>query len=114
MNKNELQPLSVASLRRHFIEIYRLSADQADLMVDSACRSLRESLHAGTTALARGDRGELAGCAHNLKGVFLNIGERDWAEVARRLENVANGIAEGDEQLLLQRLHESISTLPSL
>lgn len=86
-----------ARLRYHFRTVYKLNDDQVELMVRSSAKSLRIALAAAEKALKETDiRAPLVEAGHSLKGLFLNMGEGEWAEVARTLERVAKTGKEQD------------------
>lgn len=90
------QPLNLMKVRAHFRGEYQLSDEQAELMIQSSAKSIEKIL--GESKLLRaalGGEGSLPESQvsevakrffHSLKGLFLNMGETDWADYARTLE----------------------------
>jgi len=83
-------PLNLENLRNHFRNIYKLKDEQVEFMIKSASLSLQTALTSAEQALASENLGaELALVSHSLKGLFLNLGEREWAALARAMEMAA-------------------------
>ncbi len=83
-------PLNLENLRNHFRNIYKLNDEQVEFMIKSASQSLQTALTSAEQALASENHGaELALVSHGLKGLFLNLGERDWAALAKAMEMAA-------------------------
>ncbi len=60
---------------------------QVELMVESSCKSLKQGL-ARLTAVFSGDE-PVAGIEdlfHGFKGLFLNMGEAEWAAYTKEIE----------------------------
>lgn len=90
-----LPPVSAENLRQHFKKTYKLHDEQVDLMLESSARSLRNTFTAADTTLLTSKRyEEVARHAHSMKGLLLNMGEKEWAERARKIEIAA--LAEED------------------
>lgn len=79
--------VSINTLRSHFRSTYKLAEDQIDTMLEASAKSLTTSLAALFAALESGDKEQLFKTAHSLKGLLLNMGEDQWAELARQLEH---------------------------
>jgi len=85
--RQQLPPkVSINSLRNHFRSTYKLAEDQIDMMLVASAKSLTANFAALHTALESGDIEQLTRTAHSLKGLLLNMGENQWAELARELE----------------------------
>lgn len=83
-------PLTIDGLRRHFRETYQLGDVQIELMVNSSRMSLEKILSEAQQAFNAADTCEkLVPVGHNLKGLLLNMGANQWADVARDLEKSA-------------------------
>jgi len=83
-----LTPVSLEKLRRHFLEAYKLNASQVEIMVVSSSKSLTQALDNIEKHLkTKEDDQTLSSVFHNLKGVFLNMGEKEWADFFRDIEN---------------------------
>lgn len=85
-------PVTVAALRAHFADKYQLDEEHIELMLQSSKDSLQAVFV--RTDTASGDQPfdfhELKQIGHSLRGLFLNLGEARWAEVARKMEQGAN------------------------
>jgi hypothetical protein len=80
-------PVSIAVLRNHFKVTYNLGEEQVELMIQSSRKSMEKILSDAEMALQTEDpRAQLGNIGHSLKGLLLNMGEQQWAEVARDLE----------------------------
>ena len=102
-----------ANLRNHFETIYQLDPSQVEIMLESSAKSLQATLTDLSKAI-EGDNGlkEVSRLGHSLKGLLLNMGEREWADLARRIEQSAalgkqmdymgiiKGIRQGSKKLL--------------
>jgi HPt (histidine-containing phosphotransfer) domain-containing protein len=83
-------PASLERLRNHFRQVYKLNEDQVEFMLRSASQSLRTTFASAKQALASDDLcSALAPVAHCLKGLLLNLGEGEWAALARIIEKAA-------------------------
>lgn len=83
-------PVSLERLRNHFRQVYKLNEEQVEFMVKSASQSLQTALAAAEQALESDDPYiALAPVAHSFKGLLLNIGEGEWAALARAMEQAA-------------------------
>ena len=80
-------PISLVNLRRHFKEVYGFNTSQIDVMVESSSKSLVQAFGNAAEALGEIDPQEkLILVFHGIKGLFLNMGENDWAAFAREVE----------------------------
>lgn len=108
----QLTPVSVDRLRRHFSQTYQLNDEQVEFMVRSAARSLQTTFDTVDQALAGGDPCTvLIPVAHSLKGLLLNMGEAGWADIARRIESAAKAKEVHDYALPLQAIREAMSAI---
>lgn len=84
-------PVHVESLKNHFKSAYRLTDAQIDCMLKSSAESLKLTLALLQKATDEKDNfKEICVQSHRLKGVLLNMGENDWAQVARQMEKSAS------------------------
>jgi HPt (histidine-containing phosphotransfer) domain-containing protein len=89
-------PIEPSNLRVHFATIYRLDAHQVEVMLESSAKSLKTTLAELQKAIDDNHESrEISRLAHSLKGVLLNMGELEWADLARRIEKSTG--AEGRE-----------------
>jgi HPt (histidine-containing phosphotransfer) domain-containing protein len=83
-------PVEPSNLREHFTTTYRLNSDQVEVMLKSSALSLATTLAKLQKAIDENHGyGEISRLSHSLKGVLLNMGELEWAELARRIEKAA-------------------------
>ena len=81
------EPILLEKLRTHFSDVYRFDAPQVEVMVQSSSKSLRQAMTDIEEFLLTGDNYQLLGSVfHNLKGVSLNMGEKEWADFFRTIE----------------------------
>ncbi|MDK9706874.1 MAG: hypothetical protein OEL83_07455 [Desulforhopalus sp.] len=81
-------PVTMAKLRRHFRDQYLLTDPQVELMLTSSSKSLEQSLENLAEGIAAKDMAvdHLKAVYHGLKGVLLNMGESEWADYTRAIE----------------------------
>ncbi|MFH0783822.1 MAG: hypothetical protein V2B20_17960 [Pseudomonadota bacterium] len=79
--------ITLARLRNHFRQKYRLSEPQVETMVVSSSKSLKQGLENLKRFLA-GDKSVEGPAAiyHGFKGLFLNMGEAEWAAFTKDIE----------------------------
>lgn len=99
-------------LREHFSTTYRLKDDQIDMMLASTSKSLNASLRALYEALDEGGNlNEVSRLGHSVKGLLLNMGEPQWAEFARELENSAAKGESRDYRKLVECIHRGVEKI---
>ncbi len=81
--------ITLVKLREHFKEKYKFTEPQVELMVVSSCKSLEQGL-AHLLGFLAGEasvqgRG-LKAIYHGFKGLFLNMGEPEWAAYTKEIE----------------------------
>lgn len=99
-------PVTVAALRAHFADKYQLDGADIELMLQSSKDSL-QAVFVGTDTIFSNpplDFNELRRIGHSLRGLFLNLGEPRWAEVARKMEHGAKQ----EESLRYSEMFEAI------
>jgi hypothetical protein len=86
--KKSIPPLiTVGKLRDHFRHKYKLNEAQVELMIMSSSKSLEQGLAQLVEVLARVEPVESLGAVyHGLKGLFLNMGEQEWAAYTKEVE----------------------------
>lgn len=104
--------VSEERLRNHFKTVYRLDDNQVDMMVKSSANSLSNSLTAlyevldGETELQH-----ISKLGHSIKGLLLNMGEQEWAEIARKLEVSASSGADIDYRSMVDCIQKGVEDL---
>jgi HPt (histidine-containing phosphotransfer) domain-containing protein len=110
LKNNEIQKLPRVSRERlvhHFKATYRLDDDQIKVMIDSSARSMNAALAALYQALDENrDLSEIARLGHSIKGLLLNMGETQWAELARELEKAAAQGKQLDFRAIVANIHQ--------
>ncbi len=80
-------PIALVRLRDHFRDTYKLTGPQVEIMVVSSSKSLEQGFAHLSEVLAAGEQIErLHAFYHGLKGLFLNMGEPEWAAYAKEIE----------------------------
>lgn len=83
-------PIKIENLRSHFRNTYGLTEEQIEKMLISSAKSLATTLSKLYDSLEKEeDLPELNRLGHSLKGLLLNMGEQEWAAIARHLEKSA-------------------------
>lgn len=99
-------PVTLAGLRSHFLTTYGLKEDQVELMVNSSRRSLEKIFNEAREAMGKDDvAATMVGVCHSLKGLLLNMGEPDWADMARMLEKAARDGKPVDFKMAMEQFH---------
>ena len=80
-------PVTLPNLRSHFKEMYGLNLTQTEVMLESSSLSLVQVFESAKEVLSNTNpREQLGPVMHGLKGLLLNMGENEWAAVARDVE----------------------------
>jgi len=104
--------ITLADLRRHFKETYGLSPAQIDVMVESSSKSLAQAFSQAIAAINTADpRPELAPVFHGLKGLFLNMGENEWAAFAREVEQRLKKQEPCDFTMVIEEMQAGLSEI---
>lgn len=101
----------MARVRRHLVKVYGLEPEQVEQMLNISLKSLAESLAQAQSALAENDLQALSRAAHKAKGMLLNAGLEQEAELALTIESRARDEKEDNYAELLNRLTQSIPSL---
>ena len=81
-------PLVLDQLRDHFRRTYLLNETQVETMLASSSKSLRMALASATEIINEKEtQARFTMIFHSLKGLLLNMGELEWAEFSKELEN---------------------------
>lgn len=105
-------PVTICGLKMHFENTYQLGTEQVELMIDSSRKSLEKILGDARVVLQSEHAcKELVNIGHSLKGLMLNMGEPEWAEVARDLERSARLGERRDYAALIAGLTEGVRTV---
>lgn len=109
-------PVTIENLREHFRTTYKLNEEQIDLMVVSSARSLQTAFLA-LDAIGGDDGDEhmkIAAIAHSLKGLFLNMGQHEWASSAVEIENAANAGQDRDYKTMFLDLRYGLQDVTNI
>lgn len=105
-------PVTVAALRNHFKSTYKLQDDQVELMIRSSKSSLNKVFFSAREAFKLQDVcGALFRVGHSLKGLLLNMGEPQWADVARKLENAAKNGENRNYKAMVEVLEKGMAEI---
>ena len=78
-------------------------------MLKSSSESLRKSLDDLYAVLDKDcNLEDLAKISHNIKGVLLNMGESEWAEIARTMETSAMTGKKIDYRSMVEHIHKGV------
>jgi hypothetical protein len=109
-------PVTIKNLREHFRTTYKLNEEQIDLMVVSSARSLQTAFLALDEI--GGDDGDvhmkIAAIAHSLKGLFLNMGQHEWASYAAEIECAANDSQDCDYKKMILVLRSGLQDVSNI
>ena len=81
--------IKITTIIEHFKSMYALDEDQALKLIESAKSDLNKHLSTAEENIKKLDLGALAKTAHAMKGVLLNLGLSDQADLAREIEQNA-------------------------
>lgn len=104
------RPVDQQTLRNHFKNVYKLKDEQVEFMIRSASQSLQTALTSAEQALASDNLcAALVPVAHSLKGLFLNMGEGEWASLARAMEQAAKAGQQYEYAVVVQKIYQGVS-----
>lgn len=107
-------PVNVESLKNHFKSAYMLTDAQIDLMVESSAESLKSTLLLLRKATENNNNfNDISVQSHRLKGVLLNMGENDWAEIVRQMEKSASRKEHKKYSSIVESLHIGMADILS-
>ncbi|MBM9603929.1 Hpt domain-containing protein [Desulfopila inferna] len=99
-------------LRDHFKSTYRFTEDQIDALLESTAQSMNATLGSLYAALEKESSSEeISRLWHTMKGLLLNMGEQQWAEVARELENAAGRGEKRDYRKMVRIIHQGVEDI---
>ncbi len=102
-------PLNLENLRLHFKNIYKLKDEQVEFMIKSAVQSLQNALASAEQALTSDNLGaDLALVSHSFKGLFLNLGEKEWAALARAMEQSVKAGQTYDYAAVVEKIRQGV------
>ena len=102
-------PVEPSNLREHFATAYRLDTNQIEIMLESSARSLENTLAALKKAIDDNHGyAEISRLGHSLKGVLLNMGESEWADLARLIEKSAGAEQQENYRELVDGLQKGV------
>ncbi|MDP3479276.1 MAG: Hpt domain-containing protein [Desulfoprunum sp.] len=103
-------PLDLETLRNHFRNVYKLKDEQVEFMIRSASQSLQTALASAEQALASDNLcAALSPVAHSFKGLFLNMGESEWASLARAMEQATKAGQLHEYAAVVQKIRQGVS-----
>ncbi len=114
MKKDEKQlppKVNTDNLKNHFRVTYKLADEQIEAMLESLANSLAKSLSALQINLDENDTDQIFRLAHSIKGMFLNMGEKQWAELARELELAASEDKVCDYRSMVEKIQYGVEDI---
>ncbi|UCZ56135.1 response regulator [Desulfurispirillum indicum] len=78
--------INMEQVKRHLMETYLIPEEKIDNLLAITVRSFTTQLAALKEACREQDKDRISTAAHTIKGALLNIGQRQWAEVAASIE----------------------------
>jgi len=107
--------VDVSILHYHFQVKYELGEEQAEALVTSSCESLNDFLSEARTLLAaNGEDMEyepIRGIVHRAKGLFLIMGQEEWAGYATSLKRSGNGKVHSNLQIVLANIERNFTDI---
>ena len=98
-------PVTIKRLREHFRTTYNFNEEQTDLMIVSSARSIQAAFLAIDEIVDKEDMCEkIAVITHGLKGLLLNMGQKEWAGYVKDIENAAKAGRHHEYTEMMQRL----------
>jgi HPt (histidine-containing phosphotransfer) domain-containing protein len=108
-------PIKVETLRQHFRTVYKLNEEQINLMIASSSRSLRSAFQSFDEISDDEDiYKKIMMISHSIKGLLLNMGQPEWAECAKEIEDAAKMGEDRDYKEMVQRLRLGMQELYSM
>ncbi len=99
-------------VRKHFLTTYGLSEDQTDALLESTAESMNATLGSLYAALEKDSSlEEISRLGHSMKGLLLNMGEQQWAEIARELERAAARAEKRDYEKMVRIIHRGVEDI---
>jgi len=80
------KPANIEEIRNHLMENYKISLEEANVILKSSRESVIKNINTAEEAFSRGDLGSMSSAAHSLKGVLSTMGLHCLAELAKRVE----------------------------
>ena len=107
-------PITLVKLRDHFSNKYKLTEPQVEIMVVSSSKSLEQGLEHLLEVLAGEQSVERLGAIyHGLKGLFLNMGEPEWAAFTKEIEQKMLVGEELDHKRIVGKLQHGVAEVLS-
>lgn len=107
-------PVSIEKLRRYFSKAYGLKDAQVEVLVESSAKSINQAFANISAAMdSKESAQQLALFLHGLKGVFLNMGENEWALFVKQLEQEVETILRCDFEAIVVEMQGRLENLLS-
>ncbi|NTW87774.1 MAG: hypothetical protein HGB26_01305 [Desulfobulbaceae bacterium] len=104
--------ITVGNLRDHFRHTYKLNEAQVETMIRSSSKSLEQGLAQLVDVLSREEPVEgLGAIYHGLKGLFLNMGEKEWAAYTKELEQKLSAGEQLDHGVIAEELRQGMGVV---
>jgi hypothetical protein len=104
--------ITVGNLRDHFRHTYKLNEAQVETMIRSSSKSLEQGVAQLVDVLSREEPVEgLGAIYHGLKGLFLNMGEKEWAAYTKELEQKLSAGEQLDHGVIAEELRQGMGVV---
>ena len=109
------EKVTVSLLDYHFQVKYELGEEQAKALVTSSCESLNDFLSDARSLLTAHDKDmeyePIRGIVHRAKGLFLIMGQEEWAGYATSLKKSAAGKVHGNLQIVVANIEKNFTDI---
>ncbi len=100
-----------SSIKNHFKEVYSLSDEEIENLLELSQKSLQDNLRLARQAAAEDNPEAVAKACHTIKGNLLNLGLTEQARLADRIVIDIRQKMEDNVDDALQQLHDALSGL---
>jgi signal transduction histidine kinase/DNA-binding response OmpR family regulator len=112
-DENRMEGNILNRVREHLTLVYKLNAEQVELMITTSAKSLAEHLDRAQQGVKENNFVMLREAAHAMKGNLLNLGLRDCSDIAATIEQSAQHDDSTSQQRRLANLQLAVSELPA-
>ncbi|MFT5699441.1 MAG: hypothetical protein ACI8ZB_002299 [Desulforhopalus sp.] len=107
--------VGAAQLHFHFMEKYEMDEEQAEALVASSSRSLNEFFSGADSLLNKRiqaiEEDEVKALAHRGKGLFLIMGQDEWALYVAALSGSSKNTIHDNLRMLVKYIRQSFSDI---
>lgn len=114
-SSSKLPTVSLSRLRIHFKEGYNLNDEQVEKLIVSSSLSLQHAIVELELVInsERGGKAQQISALHSLKGVFLNMGESQWAAQVKDIESEITTGTTCDLDIIMAEIKKKLVTILS-